>query len=397
MKARFLIILIGLAILILLTTVFVIDRSRRVAPTLPTSSPSSQNSFSREWSKGNCEGQGPVQFTEAIADPKEIEAIWPLGLMANDHVTPVDHQYYIFQNTSKDHLIHAPAKGNIVRVEYSSGRHKGYRVDIEFTCTFYLFVNPESLSDDVARQISFDGTDHQVLSTRIPVAAGQVLGTGPGLDIWLINTQKQLPGFVVPSHYESEPWKIYAASHLDYFVEPIKSQLLAIDLRLAEPRGGKIDYDVDGRLVGNWFKLGSVDSPEAYRQSGLYRNDLVFAYDFIDPTAIRISVGDYNGASKQFGVKGNGPDPKDVSVESGLIKYELTSFEWVNQQTGVAQGNWDLLLPGPEYRIRNIENAAQGVLLVQLMEERKLKIEIFPGKTASQVTSFTYKALIYER
>jgi hypothetical protein len=39
----------------------------------------------------------------------------------------------------------------------------------------------------------------------------------------------------------------------------------------------------------------------------------------------------------------------------------------------------------------------QGVLLTQLVEDRKLKIEIFPGKTAVDVTEFTTGAKTYER
>ena len=39
----------------------------------------------------------------------------------------------------------------------------------------------------------------------------------------------------------------------------------------------------------------------------------------------------------------------------------------------------------------------QGVLLAQLLEDRKLKIEVFPGKTAADVTTFTTGVKIYER
>ena len=39
----------------------------------------------------------------------------------------------------------------------------------------------------------------------------------------------------------------------------------------------------------------------------------------------------------------------------------------------------------------------RGVALFQLIEPRKLKVEIFPDKTATQVTGFTSAALMYER
>lgn len=38
-----------------------------------------------------------------------------------------------------------------------------------------------------------------------------------------------------------------------------------------------------------------------------------------------------------------------------------------------------------------------GVVLVQMISDRKIKFEAFPGKTASQVNSFTNNAKIYER
>ncbi len=40
---------------------------------------------------------------------------------------------------------------------------------------------------------------------------------------------------------------------------------------------------------------------------------------------------------------------------------------------------------------------AQGILLVQVLDSREIKFELFPGKTASQVTGFTENAKIYER
>ena len=46
---------------------------------------------------------------------------------------------------------------------------------------------------------------------------------------------------------------------------------------------------------------------------------------------------------------------------------------------------------------RNIDGRIYGVVLLQLVDDRTLKVETFPGKTASQVGEFTASALIYER
>lgn len=46
--------------------------------------------------------------------------------------------------------------------------------------------------------------------------------------------------------------------------------------------------------------------------------------DYIDPQRIVLSIGGYAGEdSKQFGVKGNSPNPADIGIEDGLIEYEL--------------------------------------------------------------------------
>jgi hypothetical protein len=39
----------------------------------------------------------------------------------------------------------------------------------------------------------------------------------------------------------------------------------------------------------------------------------------------------------------------------------------------------------------------QGVLLIQMVGDRRLKVEVFPSKTAGQVTDFDGAAVYYER
>ena len=38
-----------------------------------------------------------------------------------------------------------------------------------------------------------------------------------------------------------------------------------------------------------------------------------------------------------------------------------------------------------------------GVVLFELLDDRTLKVETFPGETAAQVDGFTEAALLYER
>src|SRR5205823_3302381 len=80
---------------------------------------------------------------------------------------------------------------------------------------------------------------------------------GQTLDLGTVNADITLPGFVVPEHYVAEPWKIHSMDALDYFDEPLRSQLAAMNRRKAAPRGGKIDFDIDRAAVGNWFLVGT--------------------------------------------------------------------------------------------------------------------------------------------
>lgn len=67
-----------------------------------------------------------------------------------------------------------------------------------------------------------------------------------------------MTGFINPAQYTAaEAWKTHVVDLFDYTEEPVKDQMLGLVERDALPRWGKIDYDVDGKLIGNWFKVGS--------------------------------------------------------------------------------------------------------------------------------------------
>jgi len=78
------------------------------------------------------------------------------------------------------------------------------------------------------------------------------------------------------------------------------------------------------------------------------------------------------------------PDPADVSVETGLVKYELLGKEHIDH-------------PTLGFRVGVSTDEVLGVFLVQMLDDRTFKGEVFPRKRASQVTGFTSNAKIYER
>ena len=384
----------------------------------------------------NCTGDH-VTFAFPPVEPDHLLSITPQGKLHGSHVTPTDHTYFTHdklreyekhsnsvrrggspQPWSPPYDVRAPGDGIIVSIEpfpfgpapYGySGILEDYRVIIWHSCTvstIYIHLGglaPEIL--EVTGQIS-GGSRWSSTSTGqgIPVKAGQVIGKvgAQGIDFSVHDTRVTLSGLLVPSHYDGEPWKIHTVDPFDYFESSVKARLLQKNLRTAAPRGGKIDYDVDGRLVGNWFMEGSKD----YGGGGLaerlgfcgnrpcpyWVGHLAIAYDHIEPSQIRISIGAETGIGVDrcrvcqgvYGVEGNAPDPANVSVESGLLKYELVARETLEEQ-------------GVRERTRNLQGEVLAVFLVEMLQDRTIKVEVFPGRSASQVTGFSEAARLYHR
>ncbi len=357
-------------------------------------------------SGGKCQGTGTKEFGSPPMNLADVGSIIPLGLMTNGHVTPIDHIYFSpkhFSGPRDEYPVFAIADGTIVGIQHRTSdmanAHHGqptneYRIVVEYSCSFYSYFDLiTSLSPDIVSKAG--NIDKQNNSLRIPIQEGQEVGRigGQTLDFAVWNKDVTLKGFIVPAHYREELWKIHTEDPFKYFKKPIKDQILALDQRTAEPREGKIDYDIDGKLVGTWFKEGSGGYDWAKtHQDSFWTTQLSIVYDHLDPTQIRFSIGDYGGKPLQFGVKSNTPDPATVDKNSGLVKYELVSYRYY----GPDGTPWDQQTPIKNIQSKN-ETSVQGVVLVQVLEGRKIKFEVFPGKSAEQVSTFTDKAQIYER
>lgn len=357
-----------------------------------------------------CTGTGPITFTTSPMNIEDIGTILPLGAMIGAHVTPIDHMYFspkVFHSPRDTYEVYAMADGIITsiseRTQNVTDQNNGspklaeYQMKFWYTCDFASYYDLiTSLSPRLKDEFEKNNRGGQSASVNIPIKAGELVGRigGQTLDFAVYDYTKILPGFIVPEHYLAESWKIHVVDPFQYFDEPLRSQLLALNPRQAEPRAGKIDYDIDGKLVGTWFKEGNNGFGDTGGQNPApWRAHLSFAYDSIDPTGIVISIGDYNGESQQFAVKGNSPDPATVSMESGMVKYELTSREYYRSSTGQI---WNYMDVYADIKMR-AQVHAQGTALVQLIGTRKLKFEAFPGKTIKEVTGFSEKAMIYER
>jgi hypothetical protein len=215
-------------------------------------------------------------------------------------------------------------------------------------------------------------------SAFIEVKAGDTLGfvgPHPALDFAVTDRALALQ-FLNPSRYPTD--FVYGASGFDYFTPAIRSDILAITTRQVPPRAGRHDYDVDGRIVGNWFREGTTSFIQWSRQ-------LAIVYHHVDGDRILISDGspmldvpgfEDPGSPNWWFVRGNAPRPEDVGESDGMIKYDLiTPF-----------------FNGPE-----AANPTLGVMLVQMTATRKLRVEVFEGVMPGDVTGFTAAAKMYER
>ncbi|MDO8508637.1 MAG: hypothetical protein Q7S27_03045 [Nanoarchaeota archaeon] len=342
-----------------------------------------------------CEGT-KTKFDFAPVNLDKTKVFLPLGLMVGGHVTPIDHHYFQnFGNEEYDIEIYSPGKGYITSIQHMPGAEEGkdYRMIIEHTCTIssiYIYVSnlPEKINRYTTEEMKND-------RINIPVEEGELIGYYKNnLDYNLVDKEVILPGFIVPEHYRAEEWKIHVPNTYDYFNEPIRSKLIELSIRIEEPLSGKIDYDIDGKLVGNWFLEGSDgyagDSTSLERY---WLGHLSFVYDAYDTKRIVLSIGNYNGEdSSQFSVKGNTPDPAGISVDDGIIKYELVRYDYVN----LDGSSWDRISPVKGLKTIEIQNV-EGIVLAQMIEGRKIKFEAFPKMTASQVSGFTSNAKVYER
>ncbi len=355
----------------------------------------------QQLSGGKCEGEGSVKLGALPMDEKDFPSLEPYGLMIDAHVTPIDHMY--FEPADRDSAIdaynvYAPADGTITEIQRRkrddnlSDVKEEFRLVITYTCTFLSYYDLITVLDPKILKEAKGLEKSDYVQVEISVKSGQLLGKigKQTLDFAVWDTTKKLKGFVNPDSYSSEPWKIYTVNPFDYFTNDVKKILLAKNLRTAEPIEGKIDYDIDGKLVGNWFVEGT-NGYQGANQNKYYEGHLAIVYNHLDPSAIIVSIGDFNGRPEQMAVKGNKPDPAVVGQETGLIKYELVNFEYVRANGQSTQGKYE-----KNMKVKTGQELF-GTVIFQLTGKRKLKMETFPGKSAVQVQGFTAKARNYER
>ena len=339
---------------------------------------------------GVCEGAGSQMLSVAPMSPADLDFMSPLGALSGVHPTPVSRQYFFpLENVVAD--VRAPASGNIIYLSnrgtantegsYGGASGQGYEVQyvIEVSCDLFLVVDHVIGVPASIRLALGNRSNAQV---RIQVAAGELLGQhtdGFKVDFSVIDLSRgETNGFVRNnSYYQAqygEAFKLFERDSLEYFDEPLRSQLAKKSLRSASPRGGFFTYDVAGTAQGAWFQEGT----NGYRGStedvlgAYYVGHLALVPDHIDPSKLRVSIGDeFRGLQmgRQWGVTGDAPSFDTVTTDSGIVTYELRR-----------------LVPcdGTPIEIAKARSAAfkcsteeMGTLQIELLDEQRMRVEVF--------------------
>lgn len=360
-------------------------------------------------SDNHCQGSDETTFTHLPMNATDFAILIPYGLTIGGHVTPIDHQYFsptVFNSSKDKYPVYAMADSQITNIEVHPPENGSLgRIRLVFTvsCTFFYYY-------DLVTSVE-PGIDKQHLP--VSVKAGQVIGHigGQTLDFAVWNTKKPLTGFVNPASYDGEPWKIYTDSPFPYYTADLRKIVEAKDPRTAEPIQGKIDYDIDGKLIGNWFLEGSkgYSGDGGDSKPNYWAGHLSIAPDLYDPSATVVSVGNYDSYPKtgpsldtetgdgsgafQFFAKAGSPDPAKIGTADGVVKIEYVQRTYLKPD-GSPWANQNEYVKGPK---ANATGQVIGTVLAQLIEKGKLKFEVFPGKTAAQVSGFDSNAKTYTR
>jgi hypothetical protein len=294
-----------------------------------------------------------VIFTVSPIDKTSIRLATPLGnLNPPGHVFPSSHIGIYLEGHSLCE-VRAVSDGTIRSLHFNAA-FNDYAVTVRCSRQIsYYLDHVKNLTSGVVEGARVQAGD--LLGYGDPAAAAVDLGV---LDY---DTTRH---FINPARYHENA--VHCGNPYLYFDAAIRDVLLAKNSRIVEPRGGKIDFDVDGALAGNWFL---PETPMTYEASSyLYgANQLAFVYDMFDPAKIRICCGGtLSLAPFNYPAEGDAPDPRSVTPRSGLVKYEMSGI-------------------------------TRSTILVQMLEGRRLKAEVFAGKKKSEVSTFTPAAKQYIR
>ena len=368
-----------------------------------------------------------IQLTHTILPLDQLTASIPYGMVIDDHVTPIDHGYLGIKTLSAttplsdaDYLpITAPADGTIIEVG-SLGSPTSHRVVIAHGCGLYsVFMVVNKLTGVLAAQA--DAVEKQsYLRLNQPIKAGEEFGRQRDnpLDFNIFAKESWLTGYVNPlSYLYGEAWKLYTTDPTPYFSAELQTPYTDIMQRTVAPRWGKIDYDVAGSAVGNWFLAGTIgyngQSIDTYKnstqhvQGGMVAGKNFYSYGHlalvphhVQPDQWIASFGwwqDPNGDATQlmFDLSPNQKTPDQITVADGVVVYQLATI-------GLFDANGQVFDPhGSKANLpvgfTIAPDQPNGAIAVQVEADGTLSIEVFPDTLASAVKGFGANKRSYHR
>jgi len=354
----------------------------------------------------DCQGSGSVKFINSPMNIDDVKYLLPYGQVVGGHVTPIDHMYF----EPKDRFlgpdiypVRAIQDGVIFDIEKrevnvdtnADKKFPDWRLDIAHTCTFGSYFD---LLTSVIPEIEEAYKSKNSNRILIKIKAGQIIGYigGQTLDFGVYDYSYTLPGFINPkAYYDLEPWKVHTVEPFQYFPTPIKEELLAKMTRKVEPRAGKIDYDVDGTLSGNWFQK-DTNYYVGIKREKYWDGHLSVAPDYIDPTIWIAAIGSIDDVyNNNFAIKSS-IVPLDVNTSTGPVVYSIYRYNTYIVNDPARDWFRGPVYPDDQWGTR-LNREPSGIVMFELLETRLLKAEVFLGKTSDQVQSFTDKAKIYIR
>ena len=307
------------------------------------------------------EPAGAPVFTAAPIDPSALMYIVPIGNMGPwAHTFPTDHAYlyhHLGSGAFAPIPVLAPAAGTIENTYPGlNGEVKVWvRINSQFTYYFGHIVLASGL-----------GT-----GTRIE--AGSVIGSSGGAALdFAVRDMGFTVGFIAPARYGLDT--VHARSPFPYFTEPLRSQYYARVQREGGDLDGRLNYDADGTLSGNWFAEDLPVASSTTNDVSVGSRQLAFARDVRFPDRQRVSIGGF-GFTGLYGVPPEAPDFAAMSVATGPFVYRLLEAGEPGGPAGTRQ---------------------LALLVGQLLDGRRLRVEVVPEHIAS-TAAFSAAAAIYVR
>ncbi|MBR9999542.1 MAG: hypothetical protein KFF73_11255 [Cyclobacteriaceae bacterium] len=320
----------------------------------------------------------------------EVVSFVPMG---EPNVLPKDHGGFLLKNPftlPADIPVFAVASGVIIVAGHGTRylEHPSVPPDLQGTPydDYHLILqisksarvnygHISALNFGILTELEDLPADEMGRNVEVEVKAGDILGwvrPHGAMDFSVTDFSINL-NLLNPSRYpDNHP---YSADIYNYLKEPLLSDMVVIAARPDPPYGGKIDYDVNGRIIGNWFLTGTT----SYIQ---WSHQLAVVYDHLHPDRIIISDGspmndvpgiEGPGAPDVWWVKGNAPAPENIGVEDGMIQYTLINSAMIDDDLKVVE----------------------GVILVEMINENSIRLEVFKDSVSED--HFTSEARIYER